>query len=149
MEVRGQLCGVGYLFLLLCGFQRSNGWTGFHSKGHHSWVPLLAPAFWFCKHDYTDFLCFPDFGSCHFRFTTGRLRARLKETDATLKRRSSPSRAARLTACCQGYNHTVTMLSTSEWSTGKGKAQPAQTKASIHQREVRMCPWDHGACGTS
>ena len=85
----------------------------------------------------------PDFYSCCFRFTTGRHRVHQQETDATLRKRSSLSRAARLVACCPGWSPLATTHWTSAWSMGKGRAQPAPTGSSIPQKEVGWtCHWD-------
>jgi hypothetical protein len=81
-------------------------------------------------------LCIPDFCSCHFRFIIGRHRVHPKETDVTLRKRSSPSKAARHMACCLGWSPSVTTHSTSEWSTGKGRARPALTEPFTLQKEV-------------
>ena len=44
VEAREQLCGVGYLFLLLREFQNLTGLAnGFHSKGHYRLGPLATP----------------------------------------------------------------------------------------------------------
>lgn len=92
----------------------------------------------------------PDFCPCSFRFTTGRHRAHLRETDATLRKRSSLSRAARLTACCLGWSPSATTRWTSAWSTGKGRARPAPTESLTLQKEVGGGrDWDPRAYGSS